>query len=141
MASSSSPQDEAAGALISLNSQFQQQGTLDWVNLSKEAISFSFNVLSRLSAAGVDPYTLTVGQAIGNNFRLSAVGWRNVEAAIANLKAYPGFAEIIWYGFGLKTLPKLLATTEQGTVFLALCAALSECYHRDVAAEILFELV
>lgn len=67
---------------------FPQQGSFDWVSLSKETISFSFQVLQRLSAEGVDPYTLAIGNVVGNSFRLSATGRQNIDSAISSLKSF-----------------------------------------------------
>jgi hypothetical protein len=120
---------------------FPQQGSLDWVSLSKETLSFSFQVLQRLSAEGVDPYTFAIGNVVGNNFRLSATGRKNIESAINSLKSFSAFGEVLRFGFGIETLPRALAKTEQGMVCLALCAALAEFYNEDVAAATLFQLI
>jgi hypothetical protein len=124
----------------SSGSRFEQQGTVDWVSLSKETVGFSVQILSQLARGGVHPYTLVIGQHIGNSFSFSAAGRRNFTKALQELKYFKGFDDIIRFGFGIECLPRLLSTTEQGTLCAALCSALSEFYHEDVAAEILFEL-
>ena len=122
------------------SSNFEQQGTLDWVSLSKETVGFSIQVLSRLAQGGVHPYTLVIGQHIGNHFKLSSIGRKNFTNAIQGLKYFNGFDDILRFGFGVDCLPRLLGTTEQGLVCSALCAALSEFYHEDTAAEILYHM-
>ena len=136
--------DQSAGPLTKSwapNNNFQQQGQIDWVELSDKVISFTFNLLSRLSSAGVDPYTLTVGYAMANTFQLGQAGRRNIEQVMTSLKYFKGISDALWFGFGHRSLPRTMATTEQGALCMALCAALAENYDQDLAAEILHEYI
>jgi hypothetical protein len=119
------------------NIAFQQQGQLDWVSLSRGGISFSLGVLSRFSAASVDAYTVTVGHFIGSNFELSQAGRQNIERCLLNLRAFRGYGDVLWFGFGIKHLIRALSTTEQGATLVALCAALGETFPDDLSADIL----
>ena len=121
-------------------SYFQQQGTVDWVNLGREIVSYSVNVLHRLSQANVDPYTVTVGQAMCQNLRFAGIGHQNVNKAMASLKSFGSIGDVLWFGFGIKTFPRILGRTDQGRTLLALSAALSECFHEDLAEEVLHEM-
>ncbi|KAH9907143.1 hypothetical protein F4778DRAFT_777589 [Xylariomycetidae sp. FL2044] len=44
---------------------FNQQGSLDWANLSKSTLSYSFDVLWSLAAANVNPVALLHGRRNG----------------------------------------------------------------------------
>lgn len=119
---------------------FSQQGTVDWVNLEQQTLSFSIGVLARLSSAGVDALTVSVGQAIFQNFRLGHAGRTNVQKALQSLRSYSSFGNIIWFGFGIRSLVRSLGNSNQGTTLLALCAAIGECFHPDLGAEVLHEI-
>jgi hypothetical protein len=121
--------------------QFTQQGQVDWVSLSRGTIHFSLGVLSRLSAASVDPYTVTVGHFIGNQFQLSYTGQRNIEAALTQLKAFGGLGNILWFGFGISHVVRSMSVTEQGATLVALCASLAETFQEEEAALILSEML
>jgi hypothetical protein len=121
-------------------SNFQQQGSLDWVNLAKQTVSFSVDIMARISAANVDPYTVIVGQAISENFPLAPIGHRNLQQALARLESYGSVGDSLWFGFGVRSFARTLGVTDEGSALLALCAALSECFHEDLAAEVLHEM-
>ncbi|OAL54580.1 hypothetical protein IQ07DRAFT_640085 [Pyrenochaeta sp. DS3sAY3a] len=134
--------DDAQPLTTRLNStQFPQQGQVDWVSLSGSTIRFSLGVLSRLSAASIDPYTLTVGHFIGGSFELSSTGRKNMQSALSQLKSFGGLGEVLWFGFGIKNVVRSISVTEEGATLVALCAALSECFPDDLSAEILAELL
>ena len=122
-------------------SSFQQQGQLDWVNLAKTSISFSFGILARLSAASVDSYTITVGHFIGGSFQLSRNGRANVEGALSKLRSFGSLSDALWFGFGLRHPVRSLSITEQGATLVALCAALAESFPDNTSAEILYEII
>lgn len=134
--------DEAQPLTTRLNStQFPQQGQVDWVSLSGSTIRFSLGVLSRLSAASIDPYTLTVGHFIGGSFELSTTGRKNIQSALSQLKSFGGLGQVLWFGFGIKNVVRAISVTEEGATLVALCAALSECFPDDLSAEILAEFL
>jgi len=120
---------------------FSQQGSLDWVNLANTTVNFSVGLLSRFAAAGVDPYTVKVGQAIARNLPLSVTGQRNVQNALSDLRSYGSLGNALWFGFGIKSFPRALGTTDEGRTLLAISAALSECFDEDFAADTLHNLV
>ena len=133
-----------SGPLIPITSNpvpFQQQGTVDWVDLSKHTVNFSLDILARISANQVQPYTVGIGRILSANFELSPLGWQNVLGAVENLKAVGSLGDVFWFGFGIRSLPREAAMTKEGSVCLALCAALSEGYHENTAAEILSEML
>ena len=55
-------------------SVFAQQGAVDWVALGQVPFPASIAVLGRLSSAGVEPLTVTVGQAICSSIPLGTHG-------------------------------------------------------------------
>ena len=78
---------------------------------------------------------------MANTFQLGQAGRRNIEQAMTDLKYYEGITDALWFGFGHRSLPRTMATTEQGAMLMALCAALTENYDQDLAAEILHEYI
>jgi hypothetical protein len=122
-------------------SHFNQGGTLDWVGLSKTSVSFTVDVLGRFMAAGVSPLTIVVGQEVARRLRLSKVGHEHIQDALQRLQSYRGFGKALWFGFGLRSLPRTLGTTDEGRSLVALCAALGETFHEDIAASVIHHLV
>lgn len=49
-----------------------EQGSIDWVALSKTSVSFSLEILARCARAGVETLTIAVGQAIFSQFDVLA---------------------------------------------------------------------
>ena len=129
-----------SGALVPASSNFQQQGTVDWVELSGRSVHFSVAVLARLSKAGIDPFTLQVGRAICTNFSLGPVAQQRISEAIQALRKFGSYGDIIWFGFGVKHVVTDLAETEQGLTLVALCAALSSTYSSLFGAHVLRHL-
>lgn len=119
---------------------FQQQGSVDWVELSGRSIQFSVAVLARLSRAGIDPFTLQVGRAICTNFVLHPTAQARISDAILALKKFGSYEDIIWFGFGIKHVVTDLAETEEGLTLVALCAALSATYDSLYGARVLRQL-
>jgi hypothetical protein len=65
---------------------FHTNGSLNWVELVAQPLKFTVGVLHRLSTAGVDPYTVVIGQTIAREFPLSKTGRQNVSTALVQLK-------------------------------------------------------
>lgn len=131
--------EESTSLPVATNT-FSQQGTIDWVSLEQQALSFSVRVLAQLSAHSVDALTVSVGQAIFQSFRLGLAGRINIREALQSLHSYGSLKNIILFGFGIKSLMRSLRASEQGTTLLALYAAISDCFHRDLWAEVLHEI-
>lgn len=120
---------------------FTNQGSISWTDLASKSIGATVGILSRISAAGVDPYTVVVGQKLGSEFRLTQQGRANIVDALQNLKSFQSLSKYLEFGFGISHLVRVLARTEEGIMCLSLCAALIECYDIAVAGEILLEIV
>ena len=129
-----------SGPLVPFQPTFQQQGTVDWVELSGRKVNFTVAVLARLSKAGIDPFTLQVGRAICANFSLEPNAQQRVSDAIGKLKKYGSYENIIWFGFGIKHVVTDLAETEEGLTLVSICAALSVTYDSLFGARVLREL-
>lgn len=110
---------------------------LDWVSLSKASISFSLEVLSRFSKAGVEAFTVAVSQALFKQFRLPADGQRRLREDLAKLKAYSSFGDILWFGVGFRHFIRVMAETEEGSSCIAICACLAVSYEREHCARVL----
>ena len=129
-----------SGTLVRTPATFQQQGSVDWVELSGRSVQFSVAVLARLSRAGIDPFTLQAGRAICTNFILHPTGQGRISDAILVLKKFGSYGDVIWFGFGVKHVVTDLAETEEGLTLVALCAALSTTYDSLYGARVLREL-
>lgn len=117
-----------------------QQGSFDWVSLGSNAGTLSVQLLQRISAAGIDPYTVLVGQTVCGALQCGPEGRRKFLKAMAQCKGLAGYKEVLWFGFGVKHIATALVATEQGTICAALCSCLAECYSTNFAAEILMEM-
>jgi hypothetical protein len=125
----------------SAGGSFAQQGTIDWGNLAQATATASVEVLSRFSGAGVDPYTIIVGQTISSQFRLSRLGLHRLQSALENLPVISGIGDAIWFGFGIKHVVRSLAQTTEGQVCIMLCASLAEVHSTGLSARILSAMV
>ncbi|KAG7127360.1 UDP-galactose transporter 1 like protein [Verticillium longisporum] len=112
---------------------FAQQGSMDWVGLSSRSVHFTMDVLSRFMAAGVQPFTIVVGQEVARHLPLAESGQevarhlplaesgqRNVQDALDHLASYQSIGSVLWFGFGLRGLARTLGATAEGRSPLAL---------------------
>ena len=119
---------------------FQQQGSLDWTSLAASGGTLSLQLLQRISAAGIDPYTALVGQAVCGSLRCGSGGRTRFIQALESCKGLAGYRNALWFGFGVRHIATALVASEQGTTCAALCSCLVECYSTHFAAEILMEM-
>ncbi|CRK29681.1 hypothetical protein BN1723_000589 [Verticillium longisporum] len=140
--------------IVPAGNSFAQQGSMDWVGLSSRSVHFTMDVLSRFMAAGVQPFTIVVGQEVARHLPLAESGQevarhlplaesgqRNVQDALDHLASYQSIGSVLWFGFGLRGLARTLGATAEGRSPLALCAALGESFHEDYAASVLHHLL
>lgn len=116
---------------------FSQQGSVDWVALSGSTLSFSVEMLSRFSKAGVEMITVAMGQSLFSKFDLKADGQKRFSDAIAQLKAVSSYGKVLWFGFGVKHIIRTLSETEQGTACAAICACLSVSFDNSYGSRVL----
>ena len=131
-----------AGPLVAQSSStgstaFAQQGTLDWTALSRSSFTFSVEVMSRFSKAGVEMITCAMGQAMCSQFNVPPEGQKRVTDAISKLKAYSSYGQVLWFGFGVKHIVRSLCETKQGATSAALCACLRVSYSTEMSARVL----
>jgi len=140
METSGSPPDSSELPLIP-HEGLTQQGAINWDNIAHRSLTFSVSVLNRCANAGVDPYSVVVGQVVAQSFPLAHRGRENVHGAVTALRYQNGIADTLWFGFGMRAFVRTLVLTAEGTSLLALCASLAECFHEDLAAEVMFHIV
>ena len=128
-----------AGSLVP-QSSFAQQGTFDWTALSRSSFTFSVEVMSRFSKAGVGMITCAMGQAMCSQFNVPPEGQKRVTDAISKLKAYSSYGQVLWFGFGVKHIVRSLCETKQGATCAALCACLRVSYSTEMSARVLSAL-
>lgn len=116
---------------------FAQQGTVDWTAISGSTFTFSVEVMSRFSKAGVEMITCAMGQAMCSRFNVPPEGQKRVTDAISKLKAYSSYGQVLWFGFGVKHIVRSLCETKQGATCAALCACLRVSYSTEMSARVL----
>ncbi|KAL9075791.1 MAG: hypothetical protein Q9157_003892 [Trypethelium eluteriae] len=104
------------------------------------SFSTTLDVLSRISAAGVAPYTIIVGQKLGSLFHMTVAGRQKILDALTKLQSFASIGKILWFGFGIDHLVREMGKTEEGQLCLALCASISEIHQNNIAAEVLLEI-
>ena len=119
---------------------FSQQGSVDWVALSRMQFSTSIAILGRLSGAGIEPLTIAVGRAICSYIPLGAYGEKVLVEAMSKLKAFSTIGDVIWFGVGVRHILRELVQTSQGAACVAFCAALTEGHTISTSALIMYEL-
>lgn len=114
-----------------------QQGSLDWVALSKTTVSFSVELLARYARAGVEALTIAVGQALFVQFCVPADAQKRLQLSVSRLKAYSSAANALWFGIGFKHLIRTLMETEQGATLVAVSSCLMVSYDDEFSATVL----
>lgn len=114
-----------------------EQGSLDWVALSKTSVSFSLDILARYARAGVETLTIAVGQALFSQFNVPADAQRRLELSVSKLKAFSSAANALWFGIGFKHLIRTMLETEQGAAFVAVSSCLMVSYDQNFSATVL----
>lgn len=120
--------------------RFQQQGSVDWTALGSNSLHASVQILSRISAAGIDPFTIVIGQAVCGTLVWRPEGRKRFDQALKSCRGLAGYRNVLWFGFGVKHVASILTSTDQGATCAALCACLAECYGSDMAAEVMMEM-
>ncbi|KAL8767879.1 MAG: hypothetical protein Q9209_005771 [Squamulea sp. 1 TL-2023] len=121
-------------------SSLPNQGQIDWVALANTTVSASVDFLSRMSGAGVNPFTIAVGQAVALKFQMSRLGIHRLETAIKNLQYTSMIGEMLWFGFGINHIIRSLMHTTEGATLVMLCSILSETRTTGLSARVLYEL-
>ncbi|KAF1944724.1 hypothetical protein EJ02DRAFT_463819 [Clathrospora elynae] len=118
---------------------FQQSGQLDWVSLSKSTFSFGLDFLVRLSRAELDTATIAVSLTMFNRFALNTQSQKKILDALSSLRSFSSYGKLVWFGFGINSITKELAASEQGMACVALCACMNLSYESFFAAGVLRE--
>lgn len=124
-----------------LHHSFTSTGSVSWTDLASKTIKFSVDVLSRVAAAGVNPYTIIVGQQLAKKFRLGREGQEHISNAISTLQGAQSWGKLLWFGFGVKSIVHDLGQSDEGCWLLSVCAALAETYSETYAAQVIHEMV
>src|SRR5256714_8692117 len=113
---------------------------IDWLAWSKTRFSVTVDDLSRYNLAGVDPYTVRIGQTLCEQFQISKEGQRNLAHAFGSLpeSEYRG---VIGMGYGPRHLVQTILKSDPGFVFLSICAVLCEYFSEDVVVGVFLELM
>ncbi|KAI0537150.1 hypothetical protein GGR58DRAFT_527574 [Xylaria digitata] len=125
---------------MSLSSNFPQQGQLDWVSLSKVVVPVSLDVLARLQGAGVQAITYVSILQLSVHFVVSDDELQRVRDAIRKLRVYSGASNLMYFGFGYRSLFRHLTDTLPGEKSIALCSCIGEAHSEMISAKILSAL-
>ncbi|KAF2664848.1 hypothetical protein BT63DRAFT_459463 [Microthyrium microscopicum] len=102
-------------------------------------------MLAACTTAGVDPLIAILGPRLFIHFKLSPEGKQYLDHALANLACIDagsgmsfGFTTVD--GFGAPDIIRMIAFSDAGSIFIAVCASLMECYSLDMATQIMSSL-
>lgn len=110
---------------------------MDWMALAQKPVQFSFNVLARYSKAGIDPLTVTAGQAACTSLQIP---WKTQQEILERMSKLPCLAlygNVAWFGFGLKHALFDLTDRDGGLECLTLCGCLAESFSTFYGAQVL----
>lgn len=119
---------------------FAQQGQIDWVALVKANMTLAVDVLGRLQGGGLQPFSYIGAMNLTSRFQLSERGRIRIWNTIIGLKSYTAFKEIIYFGFGYRSVFELMMESVSGLKVIALCFAIAEMHSEMIAARILSAL-
>jgi len=123
-------------SIVSRNSGMFQV-TIDAGNAASGMINFSMTALARLSQGGIETSTFGWAVIAGEYISWSLRGSMRFYDALSNSAVQSGFNNILWFGFGHKSPIQILAATDSGSRFAAICACLAEVYSTHMAAQIM----
>ncbi|KAK2810664.1 hypothetical protein FQN50_002704 [Emmonsiellopsis sp. PD_5] len=119
------------------SSNFPQQGQVDWVALSSSSLTFTRDLLARLAKADIHPNTVATGRVLFSAFSVAPRVQNEMLEVLKTLKSFQSYGNLIWFGFGVKSLVRDLADSEQGLACVALCSCLSMSYGSFFAGTVL----
>ncbi|KAK2794257.1 hypothetical protein FQN51_000891 [Onygenales sp. PD_10] len=119
------------------SSNFPQQGQVDWVALSSSSLTFTRDLLARLAKANIDANTVATGRVLFSAFSVGPRVQNEMLETLKTLKSFQSYGNLIWLGFGVKSLVRDLADSEPGLACIALCSCLSMSYGSFFAGEVL----
>ncbi len=105
-----------------------------WEDLPARTASLSYELLSRYSTLGVDPYTEYVGQVVCEQFPLSTQGNRNVARFMNNLLIWTFFNRSIEFGYGSRHIAR--EYVEPRFTLFAICGVLLEYYNESITVAV-----
>ena len=120
--------------------EFVQQGQVDRVAFGKLAWTASSEILQRFASASVQPITFGAGIVLAEQFALGPEGQSRMEEAISRIQGVQVFQDLLWLGFGYRSLVDTMSNTVGGLKCIALCSCLADVHGEISAASILQEL-
>ncbi|KAF2463384.1 uncharacterized protein BDR25DRAFT_114406 [Lindgomyces ingoldianus] len=120
--------------------RFPQTASWNMFEIARVPYEATLGLLARYMAGRVNPYTGAVVQCMSSQFWLSRHGRQNIESAISSLNVVGSAGDVLEFGFAIEDVIRSFSKTEAGATGLALCAALKECYHDDIAIDVLLEM-
>ncbi|KAH8701246.1 hypothetical protein GQ44DRAFT_778824 [Phaeosphaeriaceae sp. PMI808] len=97
--------------------------------------------IARMSQYGVESFTIVHGVQIARQLPLGLAGQERVRNAINALSSYAGFGKFLFFGYGVRSIPRMLSSHTEGLALVAITAALSEVFHEDYTTQVLHHIV
>ncbi|KAM0507746.1 hypothetical protein ACHAQF_003583 [Verticillium nonalfalfae] len=119
---------------------FAQQGSVDWVAFGTTVPKFTIDILARIQGAGVQPFTYAAGLQLVTRFEIPERGLQRLDDAIKRLKYQSIASNLLYFGFGHRSLFRIMTETLSGIKLIALCACLAEVHRGGMPAMILSAL-
>lgn len=102
-------------------------------------VSVPLTLMSRLSQAGVDQYTLELVKFYGQFINLPSQHLEVVEKSLLQAKKFGFSANALFVGTGISLVPSLLVRTRGGIAFSAVTMALRASFEANYTARVLSE--
>ncbi|KAI0116359.1 hypothetical protein GGR51DRAFT_501101 [Nemania sp. FL0031] len=119
---------------------FTQQGQVDWVSFGNTVVHVTINVLDRLEGAGVQALTYAGIEQLVQRFKLPELGRQRVWQTVEGLGVYNGASNLLWFGFGHRSLFRHLSESVSGLKVIALCSCLGEAHTETISAKVICAL-
>jgi Variant SH3 domain len=123
-----------------MQNTFAQQGSLDWINLSRTAYSSSVAVLGRAVSVNVEQSTLNAAQVACLSIPIGHSGEYLLMKFLSSTKAFSKLFHVIWLGTGVRHTVQELVQSAQGVSAVVIAACLMESYNSLYSASVFSEL-
>ncbi|KAJ8131967.1 hypothetical protein O1611_g1654 [Lasiodiplodia mahajangana] len=119
---------------------FAQQGQVDWVAFGDTFVHLTINILGRLEGAGVQALTYAGIELVVQQFQLPELGRQRILSVVQGLGVHNGVSNLLWFGFGHRSLFRHLSESVSGLKCIALCSCLGEVHSETTSAKVLCAL-
>lgn len=101
----------------------------------KRSPPLSIEDLQRFSSGDIDPWTLTLGQALCERFKFAPLGHRNIGSALHNLPGEQFSQQQFEIGYGTQHIIHYLLRSADGVALAAIVGVLAEYFKQDFVVD------